>query len=93
MTEYEREAQANNKRVADMFQQMFPGLDMPYEYVYELLQYLSETKVNAQILPRVIRGVNNIVMGTGKGQVIVHVQKEIMNVSIRETDDELQVKV
>lgn len=87
---YELEAENNNQKMGDLFAALFPGIEVPYEYLFELAQFLAETRVNARILPRVIRGVHNILIGTGQGQVIVHVQGETMNVSIRETDQEIQ---
>lgn len=89
---YNYQLEQNNKKMEVLFSQMFPGVKVPYEFVFQMLQFLNETNVNAQILPRVIRGVNNILIGTGKGQVIVHVCKETMNVSIRENDDEMKCK-
>lgn len=91
-TDYYNQLNNNNKKMQELFNQMFPDLSVPHEFIFQMLQFLNETKVNAQILPRVIRGVNNILLGTGKGQVIVHVCKETMNVSIRETDEELKSK-
>lgn len=82
----------NNSKAESLFRVMFPEVDVPYEYVLDLLRFLQETKVNVEILPRVIRGVNNITIGTGKGQVIVHVNKETMNVSVREVDWEMKVR-
>ena len=87
---YNYEVENNNAQVSELFTQLFPELHIPHEIIFDLLNYLSETKVNARILPKVIRGVNNILIGTGKGQVIIHVQDEIMNVSIRETDEEIK---
>jgi len=89
---YYNQLNNNNTKMDDLFRQMFPDLSVPHEFVFQMLQFLNETKVNARILPRVIRGVNNILIGTGRGQVIVHVCKENMNVSIRETDEEMKSK-
>lgn len=91
-SDYYNQLRNNNEKMDILFQQLFPDLSVPHEFVFEMLKFLSETKVNAQILPRVIRGVNNILIGTGRGQVIVHVCKETMNVSIREMDEEMKSK-
>lgn len=89
---YEDESKINNAKMSELFKAIFPDIPVPYEYMYDLLQYLSTTKVNAGILPRVIRGIHNIEIGTGKGQVVVHVQRDVMNVSVRETDEEMKVR-
>ena len=57
---------------------------VPFDVIVRTLAYIQETKVNAELLPHVIRGVHNIRIGTGKGQVIIHVDKETSNVQIRE---------
>lgn len=90
---YEKEVDNNNAKVNELFNKMFPELTLPRAEIFEILSFLQETKVNAQILPRVIRGVYNLTIGTGKGQVIVHVQGDVVNVQTRETDDEIQTKV
>ena len=90
--EYEIERSNNDRIASNLFSQLFPDTLVPYEYIFELIKFLEETKVNARVLPQVIRGIHNLVIGTGKGQVIVHVQKELMNVQIREQGDELVTK-
>ena len=90
---YDLESDNNNKIASKMFEQMFPGTLVPYEYLFELIKFLETTKVNAQVLPQIVRGVHNIVIGTGRGQVIVHVQKESMNVQVREQGDDLNTKL
>lgn len=83
----------NNDRIAfEMFSKMFPDTAVPYEYIFELIKFLEQTKVNAQVLPQIVRGIHNLVIGTGKGQVIVHVNTESMNVQVREQGDELNTK-
>jgi hypothetical protein len=82
----------NSKKMEDLFNSVFPEITIPCGYIYEILKYLEETSVNARVLPKVIRGVNNLLIGTGKGQVIVHVNKNIMNVSVRENDEEIKTK-
>jgi hypothetical protein len=59
-------------------------LSVPYDVIVRTMAYLQETKVNPEILPHVIRGVYNIRIGTGKGQVIVHIDKNESNVQVRE---------
>jgi len=82
----------NAKKMDELFSVVFPDIKIPTGYIYEVLKYLQETSVNARVLPKVIRGVNNLLIGTGKGQVIVHVNKQIMNVSVRENDDEIKTR-
>jgi len=85
----------NGSLVEKLFEQLFPGIPqlIEPECLFEIIAFLSETKVNPRIIPKVIRGINNILMGTGSGQVIVHVSKESMNVSVRENDEEIKCKV
>jgi hypothetical protein len=89
---YQAEAENNSQKVAQLLTMLFPDLDVPYESVYLIMAYLSETKVNAAVLPRVIRGVHNIMIGTGSGQVIVHVKGDMLNVQTREQDTELKTR-
>ena len=91
-SQYETELDTNTQKMEDLFNAVFPNVNVPCQYIYEVLKFLEETNVNAGVLPKVIRGVNNILLGTGKGQVIVHVQKNIMNVSVRENDDDIKTK-
>lgn len=90
---YDIESDHNNDIASKLFDQMFPNTLVPYEYLFELVKFLETTKVNAQVLPQIVRGVHNIVIGTGRGQVIVHVQKENMNVQVREQGEELTTKI
>jgi len=90
--EYDIEWDNNAKKIEELFNAVFPDVHVPCQYIYEVLKFLEETNVNAGVLPKVIRGVNNILLGTGKGQVIVHVQKNIMNVSVRENDEDIKTK-
>ena len=91
-SEYDLEWDTNSQKMNELFNTLFPEINVPCQYIYEILKFLEETNVNAGVLPKVIRGVNNIVLGTGNGQVIVHVQKNIMNVSVRENDEEIKTK-
>ena len=90
--EYDVEWDNNAQKIEELFNAVFPDVKVPCQYIYEVLKFLEETNVNAGVLPKVIRGVNNILLGTGKGQVIVHVQKNIMNVSVRENDEDIKTK-
>jgi hypothetical protein len=93
--DYWIQEQHNNELLVNLLQQYFPTITIPFErldFLMNLMGVLAETNINPQILPRVIRGVNNILIGTGKGQVIVHVCKESMNVSVREQDEEMNSK-
>ena len=80
----------NNVEMQKILDSLFPELKMPYDSVYKILSYLAETNINATILPYVIRGINNIIIGTGKGQVIVHVRGNITNVQNRESNDDIE---
>lgn len=88
---YEREVDSNGAQVTRMFALLYPDISDSLVYdIAKIASYLQETKVNPEILPRVIRGVHNILIGTGHGQVILHVQKKQTNISVRETDDEIK---
>lgn len=84
----------NDERVAELFSTLFPDIneDLVYD-IAKIASYLQETKVNPELIPRVVRGVHNILIGTGKGQVILHVQKKMTNVSVRETDEEINTSM
>jgi len=91
---YDFQVSHNNSLTSELFNQMFPGFlsFINPDCLFEIISFLSETHVNPRVLPKVIRGINNIMMGTGSGQVIVHVTKDFMNVSVRETDEEMKCK-
>lgn len=89
---YDKQLEINNGKAAKIFSQLFPELKLPSEDVFNILSFLQETKVNAQILPRVIRGVYNLTVGTGKGQVIIHVKGDTVNVQTRETDEDINLR-
>jgi hypothetical protein len=96
---YQTERANNDTKVISLFKSLFPETPVPYEYIFDLVRFLEETRVNARVLPEVIRGIHNLVIGTGNGQVIVHVHTDkmsndsSMNVQIREQGDELSVKI
>lgn len=95
---YQIERENNDKKVINLFKSLFPETPVPYEYIFDLVRFLEETRVNARVLPQVIRGIHNIVIGTGNGQVIVHVRTDTkteectMNVQNREQGETLDVK-
>lgn len=91
--DYNTQLAINNEKMEGLLKAMFPDMQIPYEDIYQILLFLEETKVNPSVLPRVIRNIHNIVVGTGKGQVIVHVQGELTNVSMREQDEEISTKI
>jgi hypothetical protein len=91
--EYDVEAAHNNEKAEALMKTLFPNLKTSYEFVYQIASYLEETGVNPQVLPRVIRSVHNILIGTGVGHVIVHVNKTALNVSTRETDTEIKAQI
>lgn len=93
-TDYDQQMEHNNAQAAQLFAVIFPDIPEPMIYhVAKIVSYLSETKVNPDLLPRVIRGVNNILIGTGRGQVIIHVSPTTTNVSVRETDEEIKSRM
>lgn len=93
LEDYNTQLSINNQKMEGLLKAMFPDMIIPYEDIYQILLFLEETQVNPQVLPKVIRGIHNIVIGTGKGQVIVHVGPELVNVSIREQGEEVKTKV
>ena len=86
-TPYEMERVNNDTKITALFASLFPDTAVPYEYIFDVVRLLESTKVNARILPEVIRGIYNININDKRGQVIVHVQKELTNVQIRENGD------
>ena len=93
LEDYNTQLAINNQKMEGMLKALFPDLNVPYEDIYQILLFLEQTQVNAAVLPKVIRNIHNIAIGTGKGQVIVHVQGELTNVSMREQDEEVKTKV
>lgn len=87
---YEFERSNNDAKIAALFAQLFPDTPVPYEYIFDVVRLLEQTKVNAKILPEVIRGIYNLRIGERRGQVIVHVTKELTNVQIRENSETLK---
>jgi hypothetical protein len=90
---YDQEAEHNNEKAEQLMRVLFPNLKTSYQFIYQIASYLEETGVNPQVLPRVIRSIHNIIIGTGVGQVLVHVNKEALNVSTRETDTEIKAQI
>lgn len=94
ISEYDLQVQTNNQQMAVIFQAMFPDLDRSLVYqVAQITSYLYETHVNADIIPRVIRGIHNVTIGTGRGEVVIHIQQGKSNVEVRENDDKLETKL
>lgn len=92
--DYQVQLSHNNKQAEGLFSALFPEINPTVIFeTLNIVGYLQETKVNPLILPRVIRGIHNVMIGTGKGQVVIHVQGTMTNVSIRETDEELKTRV
>lgn len=84
---YTTERTVNDQKIIGIFSQLFPDTPVPYEYIFDMVRLLETTKVNARILPEVIRGIYNLRSSDHKGQVIVHVQRELTNVQIRENTE------
>lgn len=87
---YVLERSTNDAKIIQLFSQLFPDTPVPYEYIFDLVRMLEETRVNARILPEVIQGIFNIVNNKKNGQVIVHVQKELTNVQVRQNSETLK---
>jgi len=84
---YKIETENNDKKVSVLFASLFPETAVPYEYIFDVVRLLESTKVNARILPEVIRGIYNLNSHNRKGQVIVHVSRELTNIQIRENSE------
>lgn len=91
-TQYNQQLENNNRHLSGVLNQLFPNLVLPHENIYKILQYLDQTSVNPEILPRVIRSVQNILLGTGQGEVLIHVRKDTMTVEARERDVKIKTK-
>lgn len=89
---YSSQLDHNNDQMDALFNQLFPDLNIPYQDVYQIISFLQETKVNSQIIPKVIRGVHNLIIGTGRGQVIIHIQKDSANIQVRESDEDIKLR-
>lgn len=82
----------NIDQALKLFENLFPEMGPRVGELVQIMSYLEETHVNPQLLPRVIRGINNLMLGTGQGQVIIHVKNEMTNVQVRETDSQISTK-
>jgi hypothetical protein len=87
---YVLERTNNDQKIIQLFSSLFPDTSVPYEFIFDLVRLLEETKVNARLLPEVVRGIYNITSNKRVGQVIVHVQKELSNVQIRQNSETLR---
>lgn len=87
---YEFERTTNDSQITKLFAQLFPETVVPYEFIFDVVKMLETTKVNAQILLEVIRGVSNLQIADRRGQVILHVQKGMVNVQIRENSETMK---
>lgn len=93
LPDYQEQVQNNEEQFAKLISSLFPDMDNDVLLkTFNIVSYLNQTRVNDQILPRVIRGIHNIMIGTGHGQVVVHVQGETVNVSVRETEADIKVR-
>jgi hypothetical protein len=84
---YILERSVNDAKITQLFASLFPDTPVPYEFVFDIVRMLESTKVNARILPEVIRGIYNLNTNDRRGQVIIHVQKDLTNVQIRENSE------
>ena len=88
--DYEAQQAENAKQAVAMFKVLFPQfpvLAVPMDEVIKIMMYLEETSVNPEILPRVIRGIYNIHLGSGEGDVIIHVRKNVTTMETREREE------
>ena len=81
------ERSTNDAKISELFASLFPETPVPYEFIFDMVRLLESTKVNARILPEVIRGIYNLRISDRRGQVIIHVQKNLTNVQIRENSE------
>lgn len=84
---YTLERTVNDAKITQLFASLFPDTPVPYEFIFDVVRLLESTKVNAKILPEVIRGIHNLRVSDHRGQVIIHVQKDLTNVQIRENSE------
>lgn len=84
---YTLERTTNDAAMTKLFAQLFPDTPVPYAFIFDVVKSLEVSKVNARILPEVIRGISNLNTSERRGQVIVHVQKGLVNVQIRENSE------
>lgn len=84
---YVLERATNDAKISQLFASLFPDTPVPYEFIFDMVRMLETTKVNARILPEVIRGISNLKESDRRGQVIIHVQKGLVNVQIRENSE------
>ncbi len=84
---YTIERTNNDAKITQLFASLFPDTPVPYEFIFDVVRMLETTKVNAKILPEIIRGIYNLNVSNRRGQVIVHVQKDLVNIQVRENSD------
>lgn len=87
---YTLERSNNDAKISQLFASLFPDTPVPYEFIFDMVRLLESTKVNARILPEVIRGIYNLNTSNRRGQVIIHVQKDLTNVQIRENSETMK---
>ncbi len=87
---YVLERANNDAKISALFASLFPDTPVPYEFIFDMVRMLESTKVNARILPEVIRGIYNLRISDRRGQVIIHVQKDLTNVQIRENSETMK---
>lgn len=93
LPDFKAQNQNNEEQFSKLIASLFPDMDGDVMLkTFNIVSYLNQTRVNDQILPRVIRGIHNIMIGTGHGQVVVHVQGEMVNVSVRETESDIKTR-
>lgn len=87
--DHEVQQQQNAAQIEQLFRVYFPNFPLfsvPLVEIIKIMAYLEQTGVNPEILPRVIRGVENIHLGSGEGEVIIHVRKNVTTLETRERE-------
>lgn len=87
---YTLERANNDAKISALFASLFPDTPVPYEFIFDMVRMLESTRVNARILPEVIRGIYNLNTNDRRGQVIIHVQKDLTNVQVRENSETMK---
>ncbi len=86
---YEEELTNNNAEAQQLLAILFPQLKLSVDKTFALLESIEASGMDFGNVPpvlvsQVLRGVVNIMNGTGHGQVIVHVDPKTCSVQTRE---------
>lgn len=86
IVDYKAETENNEKQFLDMLSRVDPEL-------YIIKMSLMETKLNPRIIPRFIRALSNLAIGTGYGVVRVFMQQRLITQVKGEESDNLNLPV